>query len=139
MSNNCIFIFDDFHKVKDKKIISFIQYLQREEPEEDIKRSKVIVMSRLKPPFFLYSSYSREILINGLSFEDTKEMISSLHVDINDEMLTKLWFNFEGTPIALKLFALFFKEKRDFFPPPRLTIDEQISYFQKEVLENLSE
>lgn len=118
MSNNCIFIFDDFHKVKDKKIISFIQYLQREEPEEDIKRSKVIVMSRLKPPFFLYSSYSREILINGLSFEDTKEMISSLHVDINDEMLTKLWFNFEGTPIALKLFALFFKEKRDFFPPP---------------------
>ncbi|MDQ4072736.1 MAG: hypothetical protein M3162_00385 [Thermoproteota archaeon] len=138
IGNNVIFVFDDFHKVKDRNIISFTQYLQREDPLLNNIQRKVVVLSRLKPPFFLNPSSSEELYINGLSFDETKEMISSLHAEMDNEMLTKLWLNFEGTPIAMKLFALFFKEKKDFFPL-NLTIDDQILYFQREVLENLSE
>jgi DNA-binding transcriptional ArsR family regulator/tetratricopeptide (TPR) repeat protein len=130
----CLLILDDFHKVKDGKIAVFLRILKQ------YSTNKVLVLSRSKPPFFLDGIQSKELVLQGLSFEDARQMISEMGLTVDDVSVTKVWRRFSGQPMSLKIFCLFAKQRNlsssaDFSTQNISTIND---YFEKEIFEILS-
>jgi len=143
--NNCLLIFDDYHKVRDEKISIFLRQLQQHFQEQHANsnsKNKVIVLSRLKPPFFFDNINSRELILSGLSLVEAKEMVNTFATtDIDEANILKIWKKFRGHPMALKLYWLSAREKNKdddyLLPKDSITTRNLQLYLQKEILETL--
>jgi ATP/maltotriose-dependent transcriptional regulator MalT/DNA-binding transcriptional ArsR family regulator len=145
--NNCLLIFDDYHKVRDEKISIFLRQLQQHFHNQDkyaYSKNKVIVLSRLKPSFFLDNINSRELILSGLSLAEAKEMASTFATtEIDEPNILKIWNKFRGHPMALKLYWLSAREKNkddDYLLPKNSLSTRNLQlYLQKEILEILED
>lgn len=136
----CIFVFDDYHKIRDEKISTLIKHMQA----KLLHANKTIILSRSKAPFFLDNIKSKEIILGGLTFADSEKMISNLvGADISNTELLSIWKRFKGHPMALKLFFMLTKgtekKKKPSKPPHNFSLEDLLSYFKKEILEVLSQ
>jgi ATP/maltotriose-dependent transcriptional regulator MalT len=143
--NNCLLIFDDYHKVRDEKISIFLRQLQQHfQQQHAYSKNKVIVLSRLKPPFFLDNINSRELVLSGLSLVEAKKMVSTFATTyIDDGNILKIWNKFRGHPMALKLYQLSAREKNKdddhLSPKDSVSTQDLQLYLQKEILEILAD
>ncbi len=143
--NNCLLIFDDYHRVRDEKISNFLRQLQQHfQLQHAYSKNKVMVLSRLKPPFFFDNINSRELILSGLSLAEAKEMVNTFATtDIDEENIFKIWNKFRGHPMALKLYWLSWREKNKddsyLWPKDSVTTRNLQLYLQKEILETLEE
>lgn len=138
----CILLFDDYHKVRDPKISVLIKYMQTKLSSVN----KTLVLSRSKAPFFLDNIHSREIILEGLTLADSKEVVLHFGADIDDTALLNIWKRFAGHPMALKLFCMLYEHKGKNETRPtlinhqyNLSIEELLAYFKKEILEVLNQ
>jgi ATP/maltotriose-dependent transcriptional regulator MalT/DNA-binding PadR family transcriptional regulator len=139
--NNLILVFDDYHKVRDENISVFLRHLQKH------SKNKIIIVSRSKPPFFLDNVHSKELNLPGLTFDDSKKMITKIFggIMIDEATMTTIWKKFKGHPMALKIFCLFANEKKGVKDKADLSnnnvyaINGLLQYFQREILEILNE
>lgn len=130
----CAIVFDDYHKVRDEKILTLLKFLQA----KLLSTNKTLVLSRSKAPFFLDNVESREIVLEGLTAADSEKMIANLGMDMGESELQTIWKRFGGHPMALALFCMLKKENEESRPPRNLSLDNLFSYFKKEILEVLS-
>jgi ATP/maltotriose-dependent transcriptional regulator MalT len=139
----CILVFDDYHKVRDEKISILLKHMQAKLSPAN----KTLVLSRSKAPFFLDNIHSREIILGGLTFADSEQVVLHLGADIGDTTLLNIWRRFAGHPMALKLFCMLKKqqtEKNQTRPGDtphqhNLSIEELLAYFKREILEVLNQ
>lgn len=133
----CVFVFDDYHKVRDEKISVLLRHIQA----KLLPVNKMLILSRSKPPFFLDNVKSKEIILDGLTFADSEKMISSLGAGISGVTLLNIWKRFAGHPMVLKLFCMLMKEteKKETGPPQNLSLEDLLSYFRTEILEVLTQ
>jgi ATP/maltotriose-dependent transcriptional regulator MalT len=141
---DCIIVFDDYQKVKDENITVFLRHLQQH------YKNKLIMISRSRPPFFLDSIKSKEIVLSGLPFDEAKRMFSDFQVNPNAQVLKNVWKKTEGHPMALKILSSLLttrkkevsevneKEKKD-YDYSQTSIDKLQLYLQREILETLNE
>jgi ATP/maltotriose-dependent transcriptional regulator MalT len=147
--NDFVLVLDDYHKVKDEKILILLKHIHQQYNSGQNKapqiKGKVLVLSRLRPPFFVDGLHSKELLLSGLILKDSIEMMVSKfgigHL-VDQRTMKNLWEKYQGHPMAIKIFCIFAMSRNDNAHTEILntsSIDSLITYFKREILEILNE
>jgi ATP/maltotriose-dependent transcriptional regulator MalT len=147
--NDFVLVLDDYHKVKDEKILILLKHIHQQYNSEQNKapeiKGKILVLSRLRPPFFVDGLHSRELLLSGLTLRDSIEMMVSkfgIGYLVDQETMKDLWEKYQGHPMVIKIFCIFARSRNDNAHTNILnisSIDSLITYFKREILEILNE
>lgn len=147
--NDFVLILDDYHKVKDEKILILLKHIHQQYNSEQNKapeiKGKVLVLSRLRPPFFVDGLHSKELLLSGLTLKDSIEMMVSkfgIGYLVDQRTMKNLWEKYQGHPMVIKIFCIFAMSRNDNAHTEILnisSIDSLITYFKREILEILNE
>lgn len=141
-----VLVFDDYHKIKDEKILGFIKgLLDRIDRSNKTVKSKVIVLSRYEPPFYFHHPNCKEMKLSGLPLKDAQELIYSHSQSMDSQTLEEAWKRYGGHPMALKIFSLFTKGTGKGVDMNREwlhgtgSLAELLTYFQREIFNILDE
>jgi ATP/maltotriose-dependent transcriptional regulator MalT len=147
--NDFVLVLDDYHKVKDEKILILLNHIHQQYNSEQNKASetkgKVLVLSRFRPPFFVDGLHSKELLLSGLTLKDSIEMMISkfgIGYLVDQRTMKNLWERYQGHPMVIKIFCIFAMSRNDNAHTQILnisSIDSLITYFKREILEILNE
>jgi ATP/maltotriose-dependent transcriptional regulator MalT len=147
--NDFVLVLDDYHKVKDEKILILLNYIHQQYNSEQNKapetKGKVLVLSRFRPPFFVDGLHSKELFLSGLTLKDSIEMMISkfgIGYLVDQRTMKNLWEKYQGHPMVIKIFCIFAMSRSNNAHTQILnisSIDSLITYFKREILEILNE
>lgn len=96
-----LIVIDDHHKIVDQDLLKAINYLA-----DNIRRSKLIIISRKKPKGLPYiKGKVLEIKLSGMELREVVEYFKNRKFNIQDEELVKLYVVTQGIPVLISLYC----------------------------------
>lgn len=139
---NYFLFFDDYHSIKDEQIKVIFEKFKKK-----FTKTKLIILTRPNPTYKFYNIYDISTekclvkILKGLSYEDTKEKLSSLNCEFDDDIFSKIYEKTTGHPIALELLAIAIKNNFDLDAFIKSSLDgpeNLIKYLFDEVFSKIS-
>lgn len=131
-SLRAIIVFDDYQRSRDDRLDTLLEHLWK-----NCAKVKILLMSRSRPKFYSLGQRASELWLQGLSLEETKQVLSSRGVQIPEGEVAQLWRRLSGHPLSLRLFSSLAKEGSS-----NVSLDslkEQITdYFLREIFSTLA-
>jgi len=100
-----IIIFDDYQRSRDDRLDALLEHLWK-----NCSKVQILVLSRSRPKFYTLGQRASELWLQGLSLEETKQLISSWRVQMPVNETEELWRKLSGHPLSLMLFKSLAKE-----------------------------
>ncbi len=133
ISENMVLCFDGFQNVRDQKITTLFTLFKN-------VRGKIVTTSRERPPFLTFSRRDiTEIHLSALSEEETRDLLQSRGITLENGFLKKAYVRLGGHPLILDMFceAVRQKEAKDMLESlPASRVED---YLCSEILDKLSE
>ncbi len=95
-----VIVVDDYHKIEDRDLLKILRYLV-----DHINRSKMIIISRIRPTDLLKVGKVLEIKLGGLSFRETIEFIKNRKEKLSNKELVELYIATQGIPVLLQIYC----------------------------------
>lgn len=133
IAENMVLCFDGFQNVRDEKIITLFTLFKN-------VRGKIVTTSRERPPFLTLSRRDiAEIHLSALSEEETRDLLQSRGITLENGFLKKAYVRLGGHPLILDMFceAVRQKEAKDMLESlPESRVED---FLCSEILDKLSE
>ncbi|MCS7363963.1 MAG: tetratricopeptide repeat protein [archaeon GB-1867-035] len=131
---DCVLVFDDYHRCRDERIDVLLGYLQR-----NLRRAKILVLSRVRPRFFSpLDPNVVEVKLSGLSVEETLELLSSRGILVGLDVAVKIQRKLSGHPLALNMFCEAVRGRRVVDVLEGLPDEGFLEYFWSEIYQHLN-
>ncbi len=95
-----VLVFDDYHKCRDKRFRSLVSYLV-----DNVRKSKLIIISRKLPSELASSPNTVKILLAGLSPSEALELLKNYGLSIRVEDFAEIYAATQGHPTLLRFIA----------------------------------
>ncbi len=96
-----LIVIDDHHKIVDQDLLKAISYLA-----DNVKRSRLIIISRRKPKGLPYAKGRvLEIKLSGMEFREVVEYFKSKKFSVGDKELVELYVVTQGIPALISLYC----------------------------------
>ncbi len=130
---DAVLCFDGFQQVKDDKIIAMFRLLKT-------VKGKIIVTSRERPPFLTSSRTDiTEIRLSSLSERESRDLLRSRGIPLEDGNLKKAHHRLGGHPLILDMFCEAVRERGVADLLESLPVHQVEDYLWSEIFEKLSE
>jgi len=127
-----ITVFDDYQRNRDDRLDTLLEHLWK-----NCTKVRILVLSRSRPKFYTLGQRASELWLQGLSLEETKQLISSWGIQISEREAEELWRRLSGHPLSLTLFNSLAKEGSS--NVPLSSLKEQLTdYFTREIYSALA-
>ncbi len=125
-------VFDDYQRSRDERLDALLEHLWK-----SCTKVRILVLSRSRPRFYTLGQRATELWLQGLSLEETKQLISGWRVQMPEKEAEELWRRLSGHPLSLTLFKSLAKEGSSTVPPIYLR-ERLTDYFTREIYSALS-
>ncbi len=133
ISEDMVLCFDGFQQVRDKNIVALFRLLKAFE-------GKIIITSRERPPFLTISRTDiAEVRLSTLNEMETRDLLHSRGIPLEDGFLKKAHFRLGGHPLILDIFCEAVREKKASDVLESLPVESVEDYLWSEIFEELSE